>query len=87
MGLLHNLNHAQRVSLAVLVTMFAVGGLEIAHFWRGTSIVLEVGYFAIPATVTLALFKTLKERAVLFVVLTIAGFLAAGAAIAFYLTH
>lgn len=86
MGLMRNLSHAQRVSLAVLVTTLAVGGLEIAHFSRGTSIVLEAGYFFIPAIVALSFFKAWNERAVAFVILTAIGFLAAGALIAFYLT-
>lgn len=42
------------MSLALLVAMFAVGALEIAHFSRGTSLMLEVGYFAIPAAVAVA---------------------------------
>jgi len=54
--------------------MFAVSALEIAHFSRGTSLMLEVGYFAIPATFALTVFRTLKERAV-------------GATIVFYLAH
>lgn len=87
MGLSHNLSHAQRVSLATLLTMFAVGALEVAHFSSGTSLVLEVGYFAIPAVVAVTLFRTLKERAVAFVLLTFAGFLAVAGAILFYLTH
>ena len=86
MVLAHNLSHAKRVSLATLLTMLAVGALEIAHFSRGTSLLLEVGYFAIPAMVAVALFKTLKERAVAFVLLTAAGFLAVAAAIFFYMT-
>jgi putative effector of murein hydrolase LrgA (UPF0299 family) len=64
MSLSHNLSHAQRVSLAILLTMLAVGALEVAHFSSGTSLVLEVGYFAIPAVVAVTLFRTLKERAV-----------------------
>ncbi|MBC7506759.1 MAG: hypothetical protein H7267_13715 [Sandarakinorhabdus sp.] len=86
MVLAHNLSHAQRVSLATLLTMFAVGALEIAHFSHGTSLLLEVGYFAIPALVAAALFETLKVRAVAFVLLTVAGFLAVAAAIFYYLT-
>ena len=34
--------------------MFAAGALEIAHFSRGTPLMLEVGYFAIPAAVAVA---------------------------------
>ena len=86
MVLPHELTHAQRVSLATLLTMVAVGALEIAHFSHGTSLLLEVGYFAIPAMVAAALFKTLKERVVAFVLLTVAGFLGVAAAIFFYLT-
>ena len=86
MVLTHNLSHAQRVSLATLLTMLAVGVLEIAHFSRGTSLLLGVGYFAIPAMVAAALFKTLKERAVALVFLTAAGFLSVAVTILFYAT-
>jgi|GEM_PF-7076225 len=87
MGVEQSLSHQQRVALATLLTMLAVVALEVAHFSRGTSLVLEVGYFAIPAAAALVFFKTLKERAIAFVLLTTAGFLAAAAAIWSYLTH
>ena len=87
MALFSTLSRGQRVSLATLLTMFAVGGLEIAHFSSGTTPLLEVGYFAIPAVVAVTLFETLKARTVAFVLLTAAGFLAAGEAISYYLTH
>jgi hypothetical protein len=82
-----NLSHAQRVSLATLVTMAAVSALEAAHFSSGTSLVLEMGYFVIPALVALAFFTASRERALAFVFLTLVGLLAAAAAIDFHLTH
>lgn len=87
MGLERSLSHQQRVSLATLLTMLAVGALEIAHFASGTSPVLEVGHFAIPALIAFVFFKTLKERAIALLLLTAAGFLAVTASIWFYLTH
>lgn len=86
MVLAHNLSHAQRASLATLLTMLAVCALEIAHFSHGTSLLLEVSYFAIPAMVAVAFFKTVKERAVAFVLLTAAGLLAVAVAIIFSMT-
>ena len=87
MALFSTLSRGQRVSLATLLTMFAVGGLEIAHFSSGTTPLLEVGYFAIPAAIAIALFETMKARTVAFVLLTAVGFLAVWAAISYYLTH
>ena len=87
MGLMRNLSHAQRVSLATLLTMLAVGALEAAHFSHGTSLALEMGYFAIPAAFAVIFFKSMKERAVAFVLLTVAGFLAVAATICLYFTY
>jgi putative effector of murein hydrolase LrgA (UPF0299 family) len=87
MGLSLRLSHSQRVSLAVLITMLAVGALEVAHFSSGTSVLLEVGYFAIPAVVAVTFFSTLRERVVAFVMLTLVGFLAVAGTVFFYLTH
>ena len=87
MGLGRYLSHAQRVSLATLVTMVAAAALEVAHFWTGAPLVLEMGYFAIPAVVALTFFTTLRERAVAFALLTLASFLAVAGAIFIYLTH
>lgn len=86
MVLAQNLSHAQRVSLATLLTMLAVGALEITHITRGTPLLLGVGFFAIPAMVAAALFETFRQRAVAFVFLTAAGFLAVAVAILFFTT-
>ena len=87
MKLERSLSHQQRVSLAILLTMICVIALEVAHFSSGTSLVLELGYFAVPALMALVFFPTLKERAIAFVLLTATGFLAVSAAIWFSLTQ
>ena len=80
------LSHARRVSLATLLTMFAVTVLEIAHFARGTSPVLEAGFFVIPAAFALGLFTGFKERVLAFLLLTAVGFLAVFTTLFFTLT-
>lgn len=69
------LSHAQRVSLATLLTLAGVGGMELGHLATGTSPALEISYFAIPGVLAFLLFRTGKERALAFVLLTLVGFL------------
>jgi hypothetical protein len=69
------LSHGQRASLATLLTLVGVGGMELAHAASGTSPALEISYFAIPGALAFLLFNTVKERALAFVLLTLIGFL------------
>ena len=83
---LNRFSRSQRVSLAALLVMFGVGALEIAHFSSGSSLLLEIGYFAIPALVAILVFNSAKERVWAFLLLVVLGFLAVGTAIFGYFT-
>ena len=80
------LTRPQRIALAALLTLVGVVSMEVAHFSSGTSIVLEVSYFAIPAALAFALFEAWRERVVAFILLTLLGIIGAGAAILVVLT-
>ena len=80
---LTKLSHDQRVSLDALVVMFGVGALEISHFSSGSSLLLQIGYFAIPALIAMLIFSSAKERIRAFILL---GFLKVATAIFVCLT-
>lgn len=86
MTLVALLTRPQRVSAAILLTLAGVVGIEVAHFSSGTSVVLEVSYFAIPAVLAFALFETWRERVIAFALLTLLGFIGVAAAIFAFLT-
>jgi hypothetical protein len=85
MAHLTRLSRSQRASIAALLTLAGVVGMEVAHFSSGDTLVLEVSYFAIPAILALLLFDKVKERAIAFVLLTGVGLVGVGLAIYVYL--
>ena len=80
-------SHSQRVSLSALLVIFGVGAMETAHFSSGSSLLREIGYFAIPALVAILFFNATKERVWAFILLVLLGFLTVATAIFVYLTR
>jgi hypothetical protein len=83
---LAKLSRAKRVSLATLLTLAGVVGMEVAHFSTGTSAALQASRFAIPGAIALLFFESWTERAIAFVLLTLVGFAGVATAIFLYLT-
>ena len=79
------LGSVQRAAIATAVTVILVAGVEVVSIFRGSSLLIEIAFFAIPATLAVMLYDTPRARAVAIVLLTMVSLLAVFATIAAFL--
>ena len=63
----------RRAIVAGSLVVAIVGVVEFFSIYRGSSLAVEIAYFAVPAGVTLAFYGTLRRRLIAWLLLTAAS--------------
>jgi hypothetical protein len=81
-----NASAGTRAAIAACFVVALVGAVEWVSIHRGSSLAVEVSYFAIPAAAALALYRTWRGRIIAGVLLTALSLLTVIVMVAAFLT-